>query len=292
MTRPFDDIRALFDQFPAKAPVTAGDVTLGELGPIAAWIIQWRGEARLSRPILCLYAAAHAGGDTAPTRAQMEAIAAGDAAINRGLHHLGAGLDVFDLALERPVADSALGAAMSERECAATMAFGMEALAKQPDLLILMGVGPGADQAAADLAEALAGSAACNAKAGGETGAVARALAEAGDDPLELLRQLGGRETAALAGALLAARIQGVPVMLDGAPAMAAAALVHAIDPEATTHCRIAHAPHTAAGRNLAARLGRGPLLGLQLGLDDGTAALAALSVVKLAVAIAAGAKT
>ena len=50
--------------------------------------------------------------------------------------HLGAGLDVYDLALDRPL-PAPPAAAMSERECAATMAFGMEVLAKQPDLLVL-----------------------------------------------------------------------------------------------------------------------------------------------------------
>ena len=286
MTQPFDDIRALFDQFPRASDAPPADPALGDLGPIAAWIARWRGAAKINRPILCLYAGAHAGGDIGSMRARMEAIAAGDAAINRGLHHLGAGLDVFDLALERPVGDAALAATMSERECAATMAFGMEALAKQPDLLLLVGAGPGADAAAAALAAALGGAAATDDQAA----AVTRAMSEAGADPLQLLRELGGRETAAVAGAILAARIQGVPVLLDGAPALAAAAVVHAIDPDAVAHCRVAHAPHTPAGRSLAARLGRGPLLGLQLGLDDGTAALAALSVVKLAGALATAA--
>ena len=280
MTAPFDDIRALFDQFPARAQAAAPDLALGELAPLAAWITRWVGGPRVNRPILCLYAGAHPGGDVGPVRTWMEAIAAGDAALNRGLRQLGAGLDVFDLALERPVGDAALGPAMSERECAGTMAFGMEALAKQPDLLMLLGAGPGAEIAAARLAQALTGSAS-------EDPAVARALAEADGDPLQLLRQLGGRETAALAGAILAARIQAVPVLLDGAPALAAAAIVQAVDPEAIAHCRIARAPHSAAGRALAARLGRGALLGLQLSLEDGTAALAALSIVKLAVAIA-----
>jgi nicotinate-nucleotide--dimethylbenzimidazole phosphoribosyltransferase len=283
MTEPFDDIRALFAQFPPTPEAPPLDPALGELASIAAWITRWRGEGRVSRPILCLYAGAHAGGDIAPIRARMEAIAAGDAAINRGLHHLGAGLDVFDLALERPVGDAHLAAAMSARECAATMAFGMEALAKQPDLLMLIGAGPGADEAGAAIARALSGTSPSD----DADPAVARAVIEAAGDPLELLRQLGGRETAAVAGAILGARIQNVPVLLDGTPALAAAAVLHAVDPEATVHCRVAHAPHSPAGRALAARLGRGPLLGLQLGLEDGTAALAALSIVKLAGALA-----
>jgi nicotinate-nucleotide--dimethylbenzimidazole phosphoribosyltransferase len=207
----------------------------------------------------------------------MEAIAAGDAPISRAAQHLGAGLDVFDLALDRPVPDFAASPTMSERECAATMAFGMEALAKQPDLLILGGFGPGADQAAHDLAAALAG----------EAGrpAVVRALEEAGGDPLQLLRQLGGRETAALAGAILAARIQSVPVLLDGAPALAAALALDAVSADAVAHCRIGHAPH-ATGRGGVAE----PWPDLHLGVEDGTASLAVLSIVRLAAAVVSGA--
>ncbi|QUD90710.1 nicotinate-nucleotide--dimethylbenzimidazole phosphoribosyltransferase [Phenylobacterium montanum] len=238
---------------------------------LAAWIARWRGAPRVMRPILSLYAGAHAGGDAAEARTRLEAIAAGEAPVSRAVRHLGAGLDVFDLALERPVADTAVKAAMSERECAATMAFGMEALAKQPDLLILAGFGPGADEAAHDLAAALAGE-------GGERPSVKRALDEAGDNPLQLLRHLGGRETAALAGAILAARIQRVPVLLDGAPALAAALALNAVNPEATAHCRIGHAPH-AVGREAVAE----PWPDLHLGIEDGTASIAVLSIVKLA---------
>ena len=36
------------------------------------------------------------------------------------------------------------------------------------------------------------------------------------DDPLEVMRRLGGRELAAIAGAVLAARQNRIPVLLDG----------------------------------------------------------------------------
>ncbi|MDR3508952.1 MAG: nicotinate-nucleotide--dimethylbenzimidazole phosphoribosyltransferase, partial [Caulobacteraceae bacterium] len=113
---------------------------------------------------------------------------------------------------------------------------------------------------------------------------------EAVSDPLELLRQLGGRESAALAGAILAARIQGVPVLLDGAPALAAAAVLHAVDPQAVIHCRLGGGLHDPTVARLAARLGLAPILGLWLPLSDGTASMAALSLVRLAVAVADGA--
>ena len=245
---PFDDIRALIGQAtPARPLAVPAPADLGAVGVAADWIAAWRGKARMVRPILALYAGAHAGGDIAETRVFLEAVAAGEAMISRAAQHLGAGLDVFDLALDRPLPSAAAGPAMSERECAATMAFGMEVLAKQPDLLILVGVGPGADASAESVIAAVA----------------------TGGDPLELLRRFGGRETAAIVGAIVGARSQNIPVLLDGKPAQAAAAVLAAVNPGATDHCRFA-----------------GQLAGSDVARADGTAALIALSLVKLACAM------
>lgn len=284
MSQPFDDIRALLSDLPAPGE-TAAFAAPGAFAPVAAWIAAWRGRAEVNRPILALYAGAHAGagegGDpAAQARARLEAIASGEAAVARAAQHLGAGLDVFDLAIERPVADIAKAAAMSERACAATMAFGMEALAKQPDLLLLAGFGPGAEDSAGALAAALSG--------GGETSArgaaaVERAAGPAAGDPLQLLRELGGRESAALAGAIIAARTQRVPVLLAGASALAAAGVLSAIDPGVVAHCRLAGA------HPLAQAAGVPPAFDLDLGLDEGTTALAALTLVRLACASLAG---
>jgi nicotinate-nucleotide--dimethylbenzimidazole phosphoribosyltransferase len=277
MSEPFDDIRGLVASLaPAASVPRFGGA--GALGPVAGWIAAWRGRPQLNRPILALYAGSHQGAAAADeTRTRLEAIAAGDAPVAKAARHTGAGLDVFELAIDRPVADIAEGPAMSERECAATMAFGMEALAKQPDLLILGGFGAGVDEAAGALLLSLLGVGGTSARAR----AAARARAEAGDDPLQLLRQLGWRETAALAGAILAARIQGAPVLLDGAVALAAAAVVAALGASAIAHCRAAR-PHPAARA-----MGLEAVAELDLGLDDGAGALAALALVRLACALA-----
>ena len=222
--QPFDDIRGLLADLP-PAGETGAFPRLGGLEPVAAWIAAWRGKAEVNRPIAALYAGAHQGaeGEDDP-RERLEAIASGQAPVALAAQHLGAGLDVFDLAIDRPVPDIATGPAMRERECAATMAFGMEVMAKQPDLLILGGFGPGAEASAQALLLALLGERGPGATYKRAHDAAVRAMADS-DDPLELLRQLGGRESAALAGAILAARTQRTPVMLDGTPALAAAML-------------------------------------------------------------------
>jgi nicotinate-nucleotide--dimethylbenzimidazole phosphoribosyltransferase len=262
MTSPFDDIRALIGASPAARPSTQiPPADLGDLAAAAGWIATWRGKAGVVRPILAVYAGAHAGGDIAEARAFLETVAAGDAGVSRAAQHLGAGLDVFDLALDRPLPSRAAGAVMSERECAATMAFGMEVLAKQPDLLMLVGVGPGSEEAAVELLAALT----------------------PGEDPLALLRGVGGRETAAIAGAIVGARSQGIPVLLDGLPALAAAAVLEAVHPGAASHCRVAGRTRGHASAEWSV-----PQTLADIGIErsDGTAALAALCLVKLACAI------
>lgn len=275
--QPFDDIRALIGELKpadeaartaalARLAQVAPAGSLGALEPIVGWIAAWRGSAVLHRPIIALYAGAHAGqGDVAATRQTMEAIAAGGAPVSRAAQHLGAGLDVFDLAIDRPVGDGRSGPKMSERECAATMAFGMEALAKQPDLVILGAFGQGVDASAAALAQALAAGV---------------------DDPLEVLRQVGGRETAAICGAILAAANQRVPVLLDGPAAIAAAAVLHALTPDAIAHCRVGQAGPDPALRRALERLNLASLFDLGVTLEDGTGSTVALSLIKLACAL------
>ncbi|HEX4180861.1 MAG TPA: nicotinate-nucleotide--dimethylbenzimidazole phosphoribosyltransferase [Caulobacteraceae bacterium] len=296
---PFDDIRNLIAGLePEDRAAAAGGLdrlhldtaagALGALEPVIGWIAGWRGSVVVRRPVIALYAGGHAGaGDAGATRGQLEAIAAGTAPVSRAAQHLGAGLDVFDLAIDRPVSDFRKGAAMSERECAATMAFGMEALAKQPDLLILGALGAGVDRSATALAHGLLGEDA----PGDLAEAVVRARGEAAGDPLQLLRQLGGRETAAIGGAIIAAGSQRTPVLLDGLPAIAAAAVLHTVSPEAVAHCRVGQAGQDPVLARMAHHIGLFPLFELRVMLGDGTGSTAALSLIKLACALAPAAK-
>ncbi|MDB5454314.1 MAG: nicotinate-nucleotide--dimethylbenzimidazole phosphoribosyltransferase [Caulobacteraceae bacterium] len=268
---PLDDIRSLISTLPgpdeqARAAAAAGlsqPGGLGRLEEIALWLAAWSGKVRpqLRRPILALYAGAPGPGhlDAAEmARAKLEAVAAGKAAVSRLAQAAGAGLEAFDLAIDRPIGDMAVGPALGDRECAATMAFGMEVLAKQPDLLMVAEIETSADNARAVMA-----------------------AVRAGGDGLDILRRLGSRQIAAAAGAILGARMQKTPVILDGPGPIAAAAALRLVDPRAADHCLIAQAPGFDA-----IDLPLAPLLDLACATFDGTGALAALSVVKLAGAV------
>jgi nicotinate-nucleotide--dimethylbenzimidazole phosphoribosyltransferase len=231
--------------------------------------------------------------------------AAGGAAINQICSAYGLGLKVYDLALDQPTGDITVESAFAERECAATMAFGMEAIAGGVDLLAIGEMGIGNTTIAAAIFHALYGGSAAD-WVGRGTGvddeglarkrdAVAAAVAfhrDALDDPFEVLRRLGGREVAAMAGAILAARMNRVPVIVDGYVATAAAAILHAANPAALGHCLFGHRSAEAAHGAVLDRLGKKPLLDLGMRLGEGSGAALAAGIVKAAAEIHAGMAT
>src|SRR5207245_6584075 len=111
-------------------------------------------------------------------------------------------------------------------------------------------------------------------------------------DPCVGLRRPGGLEFAAMAGAILAARMGRVPVVLDGFSAGAAAAVLYAADPRALDHCVAGHVSAEPGHRRLLDRIGKPPLLDLGMRLGEAAGATLALSLVKAAVACHTGMAT
>jgi nicotinate-nucleotide--dimethylbenzimidazole phosphoribosyltransferase len=102
-------------------------------------------------------------------------------------------------------------------------------------------------------------------------------------DPLGALAAVGGLEHAGLAGYLLGAAAMGVPVVLDGVIACAAALAAVAICPDAAHYLVAGHrSTEPGASRALAA-LGLRPVLELDLRLGEGSGAVLALPVVQAA---------
>jgi nicotinate-nucleotide--dimethylbenzimidazole phosphoribosyltransferase len=111
-------------------------------------------------------------------------------------------------------------------------------------------------------------------------------------DPLEVLRRLGGREIAAMAGAILAGRLNRVPVIVDGFVATSAAAVLFAADPKALDHCLFGHVSAEAAHRRALDRMGKVPILDLGMRLGEGTGAALAAGIVKAAARLHSGMAT
>ncbi|NBT33799.1 MAG: nicotinate-nucleotide--dimethylbenzimidazole phosphoribosyltransferase, partial [Rhodobacteraceae bacterium] len=108
-------------------------------------------------------------------------------------------------------------------------------------------------------------------------------------DPLEVLRCLGGRELAAMAGAIAAARSYRIPVILDGFICTASAAVLEKAAPGALDHCVAGHQSAEGAHAALLAKLGKAPLLSLGLRLGEGSGAALAIGVLKGAIACHSG---
>jgi nicotinate-nucleotide--dimethylbenzimidazole phosphoribosyltransferase len=316
--RPFDDFRALIEAMPGpdeaaidaararQAELTKPAGSLGWLEDIAKWLAGWQGGApHVDAPLVAVFAANHGvvaqGVSAYPpsvTQAMVANFAAGGAAINQICKTFDISLRVFELALEQPTGDISREAALDERTCAASMAFGMEALAAGPDLLCPGEIGIGNTTAAAAIYCGLYGGApedwvgrgagVDDVKLRRKVEAVRAAIAlhrEYLNDPLEVLRRLGGREIAAIAGAILAARIQRVPVLLDGFVVCSAAAVLHALDDSALNHCLAAHVSAETPHGEVLRRLGKRPLLDLGMRLGEGSGAALAVGIVKAAVA-------
>jgi nicotinate-nucleotide--dimethylbenzimidazole phosphoribosyltransferase len=317
--RPFDDIRALLLQMPGpdeeaaaaakarEAELTKPAGSLGRLEAIAAFLAGWQGSDRphVNNPLVAVFAGNHGvvaqGVSPFPqsvTQAMVANFTAGRAAINQICKTFDLSLKVYELALEHPTGDITREPAMDERNCAGTIAFGMEALASEPDLLVLGEMGIGNTTAAAAIYHALYGGAAED-WVGRGTGvddagltrkaeAVRAAVALHKDhlaDPLDVLARLGGREIAAMAGAILAARLRRTPVVLDGFVVCAAAAILQALDKTALDHCLAGHVSAERAHREALSRLGKAPILDLGMRLGEGSGAALAVGVIKAAVA-------
>ncbi len=111
-------------------------------------------------------------------------------------------------------------------------------------------------------------------------------------DPFEVLRRLGGREMAAMAGAILGARFARVPVILDGYICCTSAAVLFAMAPGALDHCIAGHRSAEPAHDALLAHLGLPPLLVLDMRLGEGSGGALAIGLVRAALACHGGMAT
>lgn len=283
------------------------ETDFGRMGTAAMWLARWqhRHPPRIEKPTLAIFAGSHGlvneGVSLASderTRGNVEALRMGTAPLSAIATQAGAEIRVMELAIDVPTANIAIAPAMTEKECAATIAYGFEALAGEPDLLALGVIGAGIGTAAAAVACAMyGGSADYWVRPGpgtpeGLTGKRAELVNEAlklhrrhVSDPLDALARLGGRELAACVGAIIAARLQGVPLVLDGFATTIAAGVVHAINPKALSHVIAAHATRRPAHEAALERIGLRPLLDLEYQTGGGLGSATAIGLLRTACA-------
>jgi nicotinate-nucleotide--dimethylbenzimidazole phosphoribosyltransferase len=321
-----DDIRAFCRDLPGgdqrfadmaaqrQQNLTKPPGSLGRLEELAIWLAQWQGreKPRLDRVTIAVFAGNHGvasrGVSAYPpaVTAQMVAnFAAGGAAINQIAKAAAAELRVVPIELERPTCDFTEAGAMSAEEFLDAVDAGYRTVPGDCDLLAVGEMGIANTTTAAMLCAALLGGGAAR-WAGRGTGvdddglARKRAAIEAAlnfhrgilGDPLAVAAALGGRELAAITGAVLAARQHKVPVLLDGFVATSAVLPLARLDPGALDHCRAGHVSAESGHRDLLREMKLVPLLDLDMRLGEASGAGVAILLVRAALACHAGMAT
>jgi nicotinate-nucleotide--dimethylbenzimidazole phosphoribosyltransferase len=311
---PIADAKAASDATERNGQLTKPPGALGRLEELAIWYASWRGEAAptLDTPQVVVFAGNHGvtaqGVSAFPAEVTEQMVMNfqhGGAAINQLCKAFGASLDVISLDLNTPTHDFTTGPAMSEAECVAALLAGWNAVDAHADLFVAGEMGIGNTTPAAAIANALFGGNAAD-WVGRGTGVddagvqnkarvVAAGLAAnptAIENGLETLRCLGGRELAAMAGAIASARAKSIPVILDGFICCAAAACLDSAVSGSLDHCVAGHLSNEQAHKAMLAHLKKEPLLSLGLRLGEGSGGALAIGVLKGAIACHSGMAT
>lgn len=306
-TLPVVDAGAIAAAAARQAQLTKPAGSLGRLEEIALFMAGWSGRAIPALDHLqgIVFAGNHGvaarGVSAYPPEVTAQMVGnfqQGGAAINALARACGAHLAIVPLDLHRPTQDMTQAPAMSEEECLDAINAGAAAVDPRADLLFVgeMGIG-NTTPAAALCAHAFGGGGAdwAGRGTGLDAPGVARKIAVVDEalalhgpdirDTFEALRRLGGREIAAMAGAILAARRMRIPVLLDGFIACAAIAPIAAAAPVITAHCMAAHCSAESGHARLLAHLGLDPLLHLAMRLGEGSGAAVAAQLVRSALA-------
>lgn len=314
MHAPVVDTAALTAARNRNAQLTKPPGALGRLEELAIWYAGWRGtpQPSLEAPQVVIFAGNHGitaqGVSAFPAEVTEQMVMnfkAGGAAINQLSSCFGARLDVHALQLEKPTADFTQGPALSEEEYLQALLTGWSAVDPSSDLVVTGEMGIGNTTAAAAIALALYGGTGAD-WAGRGTGiddaaldrkaqvieAGLKANPEAEGSGLEALRCLGGREIAAMAGAIAHARILKIPVILDGFICSVAAAAMDLDVPGILDHAVAGHLSAEGAHHAVLTRLGKKPLLSMDMRLGEGSGAALAISMLKAAVACHSGMAT
>jgi nicotinate-nucleotide--dimethylbenzimidazole phosphoribosyltransferase len=321
-----DDIRTFCRNLPAgderiaaaaalrQQGLTKPPGSLGRLEELAIWLARWqcRELPQLDRVTIAVFAGNHGvavrGVSAYPPAVTEQMVAnftAGGAAINQIAGLAGAELLTVPIELDRPTRDFTSAPAMDADDFLSAIDVGYRTVPPDCDLLAVGEMGIANTTTAAALCAALLGGGPAR-WAGRGTGVDDAGLArkhaaiEAAldrhrsilGDPLAVAAAMGGRELAAIAGAILAARRRQIPVLLDGFVATAAVVPLACLERGILDHCRAGHVSAESGHRALLRELGLDPLLDLNMRLGEASGAGVATLLLRAAVACHAGMAT
>jgi nicotinate-nucleotide--dimethylbenzimidazole phosphoribosyltransferase len=103
---------------------------------------------------------------------------------------------------------------------------------------------------------------------------------EAGD-PIDVLAKVGGAEIGGIAGIVLGAAANRVPVVIDGFISTAGALIAHCLEPDSADYMFAAHNSVEIGHKVMLDKIGLRPILDLDLRLGEGTGAALAMLMIE-----------
>ena len=305
---PVQDEQSVYAATDRQSQLTKPQGSLGRLEDIAIFMAGWQGKEKptISNGYCLVFAGNHGitakGVSLFPAEVTSQMVLnfeAGGAAINQLCKTADLTLNVTSLSLDKPTADFSETKAMSEDEVLEAMQAGADAIPGDADYVCFGEMGIGNTTSAAAIGTAQFGGEAKE-WTGAGTGLdsegidkkaqiIQQAIARHGssfEDTIALLCSYGGRELAAIAGGVLAARARRIPVMLDGYISTAAAAtLTASFGQDVLAHCLVSHRSQEPGHIKMIEALGKSPLLDMHMRLGEASGAALATLIVRGALA-------
>ena len=279
--------------------------SLGKLEKYAVWMAGWQ---KKEKPTMnnfhCLVFAGNHGVakrnvsayPSEVTEQMVKNFKNGGAAINQLCKLSNIALSVIPINLDKPTKDFSEEKAMNLSETLSAMQLGYNSVPKKCDLLILGEMGISNTTSATAISCALFNTP-VKKWTGLGTGISAKTLknkisiikkglklhGKKFDSVIEILSCYGGREMAAIAGSVIAARVKGIPVLLDGFITTVSAATLTLFNKNILDHCLISHQSSEPGHSGVISHLKKKPILDLNMRLGEGSGAVVASLIIRAA---------
>ena len=100
-------------------------------------------------------------------------------------------------------------------------------------------------------------------------------------DPIDLLSKVGGAEIAGIAGLIIGAAANKIPVVVDGFISTAGALIAYLIEPKTKDYMFAAHMSQEVGHKSILEKIGLRPILDLDMRLGEGSGAALAMTVIE-----------
>ena len=294
-----------------NATLTKPQGSLGRLEELACFFAGWQGteKPKLENIQVAIFAGNHGVSEqgisafpSEVTSQMVENFKNGGAAINQLAQLFNAELQVYEMDLDLPTNDFTKKPALTEQECLNAISVGWNSVDPKSDLFLAGEMGIGNTTSAAAIAAALCGGGGVD-WVGRGTGISDKALQKKVEvvdkglakhsvgivPPLKILQRLGGKEIAAIVGAILATRFKKIPFLLDGFICGSAALVLSKMLPGSIDHVISGHVSAESAHKKMLKELKKKPLISLDLRLGEGSGAAVSLGIIKSALACHSG---